>query len=237
MATAAVAVLLVIALVVARRRRRSDNFMPVPELTCGGAPAPEYAVDVTGRGAVGTVVWEPFTSSRENFMAASVPDKALGSDATDDKALAMLAKISSRVGLGPRGYSPRTASCASSVTDLDADLNSAGISDSAIMCERMVSRGSAQRAAGSGTDDPPYGVGLGSVYQDPRFQPGPEARLADDGGAPASGRSAAGPLAAPLVPAKFLNDGAWDAKYVREYRGYGPGSDMRSHPLATLVTL
>lgn len=58
---AAVVVVLVLACRHASRRHVSKaTFKPVPLLPCGPAAPPEYAVDQTGRGAGGTVVWGPY---------------------------------------------------------------------------------------------------------------------------------------------------------------------------------
>lgn len=227
----------------------ADMFTPVPELTCGPDPAPEYAVDVTGRGAVGTVIWEPFISSTKPTDMNVSPSQSL------------LAKMVRRSPLTGRP----SPTCQEVLTDVDSDLDSEGISDSSILCTTAIPKARSVPAEklmlGSlmteknakeltkrleTTYRNPHIIrtpsllrmGLGSLYKDPRFQPGPEDRGPGDGGyAPAPGTDAGGPALSALTTYEFMPGGPWDSIMVKGFGWQrGPDSSIGPIPVEAAIT-
>lgn len=119
------------------------DFRPVPELVCGLEPVPEYAVDVTGRGAEGTVVWEPFEARSEHnevrskgFESRSRRVSSQRNDILDD----VFGRPSSSVLAGTVGRSPtniksRNSSCPGALSHLDSDVNSELVTAQQVLCD------------------------------------------------------------------------------------------------------
>ena len=69
--------LLVIYFVLQRPGGTRAGFTPVPMYSCGGINDPYYAVDLTGRNAAGTVVWEPFSTQSKVSLERGVSAPSL----------------------------------------------------------------------------------------------------------------------------------------------------------------
>lgn len=68
-AFAAIIVVIIVLIAVAcykKYKPKRYKFMPIPELICDKAPIPKYSIDMTGRGAAGTVAWEPLYGASDS---------------------------------------------------------------------------------------------------------------------------------------------------------------------------
>ncbi|MDE2100344.1 MAG: hypothetical protein KGL39_24040 [Patescibacteria group bacterium] len=214
----AAAIALVVIVILQHYGKWKSPFMAVPELRCGPFPAPEYAVDVTGRGAAGTVTWDP--DSRETFMSNAVP--------TSDT---LMARATRRSPLPNR-------SVPSLWSDIDSDILSEGVTDSAVTSDmpRAGNRVTLKKKYIN-----PARRGLGSTWTDPRFQPGSEDRLQGGGGAStAPGTYAGGISYGALTPDEFRGSaayGQWDTTFVKGFGNqFGPDYWIGPIPTEALMT-
>lgn len=137
----------------------------------------------------------------------------------NDDATSLLAALTRR---SPATVAGRAA-CPRQATDVDADFAPDGLYDSAVLGgdaafgrrEALVSDRSGSRAAANALTG--IGRGLGSVHRDPRFEPGPEARLFGGDYSPAPGSYAGGLSLGAYAPARFAPADAYYDAYVRGF--------------------
>jgi len=272
--------LLVIYFVLQRPGGTRAGFTPVPMYSCGGINDPYYAVDLTGRNAAGTVVWEPFSTqskvSLERGVSApsltAVPNpvsrigttssvRAWGDEYTGDEARHRLTVW--ELHPGEPGYmeeidedgqtilaattrrSPPTLkaakTCPLATTDIDSDFATDGYYGTAVLADEFgksleLREGltSARRLAANKYTDALGG--LGSIHQDPRFEPGSQLRIYGGDYSPAPGGHAGGLSLGALGSATFAPGNVWDSRYIFAFGDKNPVAP-REYPVDRVVTL
>lgn len=138
----------------------------------------------------------------------------------NDGALSLLASVSRR---SPPAASP--ASGAAPVQEIDSEFATDGPYGAAAIKEAMTSSRTPVWN--------PYTarrVGLGSVRLDPRFEPGPETRVASGDNSPSPGSHAGGISLGALGSPKFQTNGGWPGNYVH---GFGAAEYGRQEAILT----
>src|SRR5579872_1575134 len=142
-AAAAAAVLVFIYM----RNKSKTKFVPIPMLTCDTPFTPEYAVDMTGRGAAGTAVWDideqpagtidkfqPYSPvpgqitsndtgeygiSKESLLPKKRANSRAAAHFCPGGSVSLLARATGRTGAPQNPLDPP---CARRITDLDSEL-------------------------------------------------------------------------------------------------------------------
>ena len=125
------------------------------------------------------------------------------------------------------------APCLLASADVDSDFQTDGFYDNAVLKEALTSsrtggRGAAPNALTASR------VGLGSTRLDPRFEPGPQSRVASGDASPSHGGHAGGITLGGFGSSKFQTNGGWDWNYVH---GFGGRGDQGVEALSTESSL
>lgn len=218
------------------RSARKSSFYPEPELRCGSAEPPEYAVDTTGRGAEGTVVWGPRTPGINR--SAPLHERFEGRPSQTP-----LAQLTRRTPT----WQMTSAKCPLTLTDIETNMTLEGLGPeeglSQVLCD-ATSVGDPGLAFGkrfglAARTPAALRIGLGSVAMDPRFQPGTPYRYHEDNSGPAPGSHAGADTLGAFTPEKLATPGSWDATYVKSLGGIGTDreDEARTRPFDLVTTL
>jgi hypothetical protein len=103
--------------------------------------------------------------------------------------------------------------------DIDSDFRTDGFYESAVFKEGLTS----SRRPGEPNTLTASRVGLGSTRLDPRFEPGPQRRVATGDASPSPGSHAGGITLGGFGSSKFQTYGGWDWGRVQGFGGDGGG--------------
>ena len=125
------------------------------------------------------------------------------------------------------------APCLLASADVDSDFQTDGFYDNAVLKEALTSsrtggRGAAPNALTASR------VGLGSTRLDPRFEPGPQSRVASGDASPSHGGHAGGITLGGFGSSKFQTNSGWDWNYVH---GFGGRDEQGVEALSTESSL
>jgi hypothetical protein len=143
-----------------------------------------------------------------------------------DGAMSLMAQVARR----PTSVAAGMPTCLLAGADIDSDFYSDGYYGSDVLREALTSR----RGAAPNTLTASK-TGLGSIRQDPRFEPGPQTRTPDGDASWSHGGMAGGPTSGGFGAARFFPMAGWDWDYVH---GFGDVSrDFgRQYPVEAMET-
>ena len=163
-----------------------SGFHPVPVSTCGN----NYASQ------------ERYTSQAQSGRSEALQDlnrfEAPEFDDINDRTMNLMASVTRR--------SPAVAGGSLlSMTDIDSDFQTDGFYENSVLKETLTSNRS-----GATNSLTAQGVGLGNRRLDPRFEPGPQSRVAHNDASPSHGGHAGGITLGGFGSSKFQTNGGWD---------------------------
>ena len=129
-----------------------------------------------------------------------------------DDAMNLMAAVTRRSPAVAGGSAP----CLIAGADVDSDFLTDGFYDSAVLKEALTSSRTPVPNTLTGRR-----VGLGSTRLDPRFEPGPQSRVASGDASPSHGGHAGGITLGGFGSSKFQTNGGWDWNYVHGFGDYG----------------
>lgn len=166
-----------------------SGFQPVPVSTCGERYASQ----------------ERYTSQAQSGRSEALQDlnrfEAPTFDDINDRTMNLMASVTRRSPAVAGGSSPSLLS----VTDIDSDFQTDGFYENSVLKETLTSNRS-----GATNSLTAQGVGLGSRHLDPRFEPGPQRRVAHNDASPSHGGHAGGITLGGFGSSKFQTNGGWD---------------------------
>ena len=131
--------------------------------------------------------------------------------------------------------------CPLATTDIDSDFATDGYYGTAVLADEFgksleLREGltSARRLAANKYTDALGG--LGSIHQDPRFEPGSQLRIYGGDYSPAPGGHAGGLSLGALGSATFAPGNVWDSRYIFAFGDKNPVAP-REYPVDRVVTL
>lgn len=133
-----------------------------------------------------------------------------------DGAMNLMAAVTRRSPAVAGGSSP----CLIAGADVDSDFLTDGFYDSAVLKEALTSKRTPMPNTLTGRR-----VGLGSTRLDPRFEPGPQSRVASGDASPSHGGHAGGITLGGFGSSKFQTNGGWDWNYNHGFGDYA-GADQ-----------
>lgn len=133
-----------------------------------------------------------------------------------DDSTSLMARVSRRSPTS--GGSP--ASCSLANTDIDSDFYTDGYYDAMVLKDTFTSTRMPRQNTLTASR-----TGLGSVRQDPRFEPGPEWRVPGGDASWSHGGHAGGPTSGGFAPAVFAPTASWGTNYVA---GFGDPNNLHS---------
>ena len=137
-------------------------------------------------------------------------------EAVGDGATSLMAAVTRRSPAVAGGAAP----CLLASADVDSDFQTDGFYDNAVLKEALTSSRAGGRGAAPNTLVASR-VGLGSTRLDPRFEPGPQTRVASGDASPSHGGHAGGITLGGFGSSKFQTNSGWDWNYVHGFAGRG----------------
>jgi hypothetical protein len=209
-----------------RRAGNKAGFHPVPCDTCDG----DRAMTSPYSDRDGTVVGYPFSTQSRVALERGADAPGLAERPNPVTGLRKGAFVRADSSLYRRGQElagldafelgpdrpgamalappPCHASCSRGLTDIDSDFLTDGPFGAATLKETLTSRRGANPNTLTGSR-----VGLGSTRLDPRFEPGPQCRVAGGEASPSPGSHAGGITLGALNSCQFRPGASWDATY------------------------
>jgi hypothetical protein len=143
-----------------------------------------------------------------------------------DGAMNLMAQVARR----PTSVAAGMPTCLLAGADIDSDFYTDGYYDQAVLKEALTSRRQYQPNTLTASK-----TGLGSIRQDPRFEPGPQTRTPDGDASWSDGANAGGPTTGAWASSRFFPMAGYDWDYVHGfgdvYRDFG-----RQYPVEAMVT-
>jgi len=159
-----------------------SGFNPIPVSTC--ASQEHYTTQAL--------------SSRSEALQDLNRFEAPSFDDINDRTMNLMASVTRR--------SPAVAGGSLlSMTDIDSDFQTDGFYENSVLKETLTSNRS-----GAVNSLTAQGVGLGSRRPDPRFEPGPQSRVAHNDASPSHGGHAGGITLGGFGSSKFQTNGGWN---------------------------